>query len=143
MQKYYAVYKGKKRGIFDSWDECKQSTDGYSGAIYKKFNNMIDALYFVKHGAIKGQINKNIFNEQIYSKPLKNLEKWTDIEEQQLLGELKNKKTIIEISEIHQRSIYSIQYRIKRIADILVLQGKTNDSTKWIDSLFEKSRIER
>lgn len=37
MGKYYAVKKGRKTGIFTSWDECKAQVDGFSGAVYKSF----------------------------------------------------------------------------------------------------------
>ena len=35
--KYYAVKKGKKPGVYRTWDECKAQTDGFSGAIFKSF----------------------------------------------------------------------------------------------------------
>ena len=43
--KYYAVVKGRKPGIYTSWDECKTQIDKFSGAIYKKLNatNLSDA----------------------------------------------------------------------------------------------------
>lgn len=37
MTKFYAVRKGKKTGIFSTWDECKEQVTGYKGAIYKSF----------------------------------------------------------------------------------------------------------
>ena len=37
MTNYYVVYKGKKTGIFYTWDECKENVLGFKGAIYKKF----------------------------------------------------------------------------------------------------------
>ena len=36
-KKYYAVRKGKKTGIFQTWDECKLQVTGFSGAEYKRF----------------------------------------------------------------------------------------------------------
>lgn len=36
-KKVYAVRKGKKTGLFYSWEECKASIDGVSGAVYKGF----------------------------------------------------------------------------------------------------------
>lgn len=36
-KKVYAVRKGHKVGIFDTWEECKAATDGFSGAEYKGF----------------------------------------------------------------------------------------------------------
>jgi ribonuclease HI len=35
--KFYAVKKGKKTGIFESWEECEEQVKGFSGAEYKKF----------------------------------------------------------------------------------------------------------
>lgn len=44
---YYAVSKGRKMGVFNSWTECKAQVDGFSGAIYKKFNTRKEAEAFV------------------------------------------------------------------------------------------------
>lgn len=41
--KYYAVKAGKKTGIFRTWEECKASVNGYSGAIYKSFKTREEA----------------------------------------------------------------------------------------------------
>ena len=35
--KFYAVRKGKKTGIYTTWDECKEQVDGYPKAEYKGF----------------------------------------------------------------------------------------------------------
>ncbi len=46
-KKYYVVKKGKVPGIYKSWDECKQNTDGFPGAVFKGFTTMEEAeLYF-------------------------------------------------------------------------------------------------
>lgn len=36
-KKTYVVWKGRKPGIYDSWDECRAQTDFYPGAIFKSF----------------------------------------------------------------------------------------------------------
>jgi len=36
-KKAYAVYVGRKPGVYLSWDECKAQVDGFSGASYKGF----------------------------------------------------------------------------------------------------------
>lgn len=36
-KKYYAVAKGEKTGIFNSWDECKAYVSGYKGAVHHSF----------------------------------------------------------------------------------------------------------
>lgn len=38
-KKVYAVRKGKKTGIFKTWDACKSVVEGYPGAEYKSFLN--------------------------------------------------------------------------------------------------------
>ncbi len=46
--KYYAVKKGKKPGIYESWDECKEQVSGYNGAEYKSFKTKNEALLFLE-----------------------------------------------------------------------------------------------
>ena len=46
-KKYYAVRKGKKTGVFDTWDQCKQVVLGYPGAEYKSFASKEEALQFI------------------------------------------------------------------------------------------------
>lgn len=41
--KFYAVRKGKKTGIFLTWEECKRQVDGFSGAEYKSFKTKAEA----------------------------------------------------------------------------------------------------
>ncbi|WP_078592939.1 viroplasmin family protein [Evansella clarkii] len=47
MGKYYAVRKGKKVGIFNSWYECELQVRGYSGAEYKSFTNIESAKAYI------------------------------------------------------------------------------------------------
>ena len=42
-KKYYAVKKGKMTGIFDNWDSCRESVDGFPGAEYKGFSTLVEA----------------------------------------------------------------------------------------------------
>ena len=35
--KFYTVWEGRKKGIFDSWDECRKQVEGFEGAKYKSF----------------------------------------------------------------------------------------------------------
>lgn len=42
-KKYYAVLKGRKTGIFTSWEECEEQIKGFSGARYKSFNTRVEA----------------------------------------------------------------------------------------------------
>jgi len=46
-RKFYAVRKGKKIGIFNTWDECKEQVNGYSGAEYKSFTLKEEAEEYI------------------------------------------------------------------------------------------------
>lgn len=46
-KKYYAVKKGKITGVFNSWDECRDAVEGVSGAQYKGFVSMEEALGYL------------------------------------------------------------------------------------------------
>ena len=45
---YYAISRGREVGIVTTWEECKSRVSGFSGAIYKKFNDLEEAKMFVK-----------------------------------------------------------------------------------------------
>lgn len=49
-EKYYAVKEGVSRGIFRTWEECKASVSGYSGAVYKSFKTREEAEAFLGIG---------------------------------------------------------------------------------------------
>mgnify|MGYP003591219069 CR=1 FL=1 len=38
-KKYYVVWEGLTPGIFDNWNDCKNSINGYAGAKYKSFDS--------------------------------------------------------------------------------------------------------
>lgn len=42
-QKFYVVWKGKRSGIFESWDDCKAQITGIKGAEYKSFPTFAEA----------------------------------------------------------------------------------------------------
>ncbi len=41
--KYYVVWKGRKTGIFSSWEACAAQVQGFAGARYKSFTNRLAA----------------------------------------------------------------------------------------------------
>lgn len=49
-QKYYVVWKGRRTGIFDSWEECSAQVHGYTGARYKSFDSREEAGQAFKKG---------------------------------------------------------------------------------------------
>ena len=42
-KKYYVVWKGKKEGVFDTWEECKQQVEGFTSPLYKSFTTLEEA----------------------------------------------------------------------------------------------------
>lgn len=53
MTKFYAVKKGKKTGIFSTWDECKEQVTGFKGAVYKSFKTLSEAEAFLERNEEK------------------------------------------------------------------------------------------
>ncbi len=41
--KYYVVWKGKKPGIYDTWEACQKQVEGISGAQYQAYNTIEEA----------------------------------------------------------------------------------------------------
>lgn len=44
---FYAVRKGRKPGVYRTWDQCKAQVTGYAGSEYKKFNSLEEANAFI------------------------------------------------------------------------------------------------
>ncbi|MFD0993827.1 ribonuclease H1 domain-containing protein [Tenacibaculum geojense] len=59
-KKYYVVWKGKKTGVFSSWDTCKKQIHGFEGAQYKAFSNKEEAekAYTKSYNDYKGKDTK-------------------------------------------------------------------------------------
>jgi hypothetical protein len=45
--KYYAVRKGRRPGIYSTWEECEQQTKGYANAEFKRFDTLDLAREFM------------------------------------------------------------------------------------------------
>ena len=58
--KYYAVKVGRVAGIYSSWDECKAQVDGYGGAIFKSFSNIVDAQDYLDSKKVEVSLNSPI-----------------------------------------------------------------------------------
>lgn len=46
-KKFYAVKEGKTPGIYETWAECQNQINGYSGAVYKGFATREEAKAFI------------------------------------------------------------------------------------------------
>ena len=58
--KYYAVKVGRVSGIYSSWDECKAQVDGYEGAIFKSFSNIVDAQDYLDSKKVEVSLNSPV-----------------------------------------------------------------------------------
>lgn len=52
-KKYYVVWQGHKKGVFESWEECQAQIKGFPQAQYKSFNSKIEAEFAFKEKAEK------------------------------------------------------------------------------------------
>ncbi|HKM20606.1 MAG TPA: ribonuclease H family protein [Lachnospiraceae bacterium] len=52
-KKIYAVRKGKSVGIFETWEACKSSVDGYPEAEYKSFPTLEEAKAYLSGNELK------------------------------------------------------------------------------------------
>ncbi|MBM6761382.1 RNase H [Megamonas hypermegale] len=46
-KKFYAVKKGYKTGIFDTWAQCQKQTQGFKGALFKSFATLEEAKNYL------------------------------------------------------------------------------------------------
>lgn len=61
-QKFYAVRKGHKSGIYETWAECKAQVIGFSGAVYKSFLTLNEAKQYMEIGTkreVEDEMNKS------------------------------------------------------------------------------------
>eukprot|EP01023_Acetabularia_acetabulum_P015687 TRINITY_DN1767_c0_g2_i3.p1 TRINITY_DN1767_c0_g2~~TRINITY_DN1767_c0_g2_i3.p1 ORF type:complete len:634 (-),score=76.73 TRINITY_DN1767_c0_g2_i3:50-1864(-) len=67
---FYAVAVGRNPGIYETWGECKDQTDRYSGAVFKKFPTLEaaqDFMYQNGAGILKNQ-QGNLVKKKIQRK---------------------------------------------------------------------------
>lgn len=61
-KKYYVVWKGKKTGVFTSWNVCKKQITGFEGAEYKAFIDKEEAerAFTKTYNDYKGKSTKKV-----------------------------------------------------------------------------------
>jgi ribonuclease HI len=55
--KYYGVAVGRVTGVYNTWEECKAQTSGYSGAIFKSFSTSHEAQAFLIANSVAASSN--------------------------------------------------------------------------------------
>ncbi len=70
MAKYnvYAVLRGRKSGLFYTYEECQKQTKGFSNAAFKGFMTEMEAYAWLKSG---GRENSQVSSEAIQKTPVK------------------------------------------------------------------------
>lgn len=59
MAKFYAVKVGKKPGIYNTWDECKENTNGFSGAKFHSFKTLEEANEYMGYNVSEKNLHSN------------------------------------------------------------------------------------
>ncbi len=67
--KYYVVWKGRKTGIFESWEECNEQIHKFPDAEYKSFKSKTLAEQAFQ-GDSKNYIGKNTFQSELTEEQL-------------------------------------------------------------------------
>ncbi|XP_011345692.2 ribonuclease H1 isoform X2 [Ooceraea biroi] len=70
---YYAVAKGRKPGIYATWDECSAQVNKFPGSIYKKFVTESEAQNFIKERS-SSAVGTSSTKQQLISRVSKPME---------------------------------------------------------------------
>ncbi|XP_017883755.1 ribonuclease H1-like [Ceratina calcarata] len=68
---FYAVARGRKPGIYNTWDDCKVQVHHFSGPKYKKFHTRVEAEQFIKEhsqGSGSDTTSSNVARSKRYTK---------------------------------------------------------------------------
>lgn len=82
---YYAVARGRRVGIYKSWNQCKRQVKGYKNARYKKFANKQGAKEFIKHNrTVRKRRKRKSHKHQVslftpYRQALKHRKEWEPV----------------------------------------------------------------
>lgn len=67
----YAVARGRKTGVYHTWDDCKANVNSYSNARYKKFNTVAEANAFINKNLMVANGSELYPGSHPYSRPRK------------------------------------------------------------------------
>lgn len=61
-QKFYAVRRGRKPGIYMNWEECEKMTTGFHGNQFKSFNSMAEAKLYMQSASTSSNLPASTSN---------------------------------------------------------------------------------
>ncbi|KAK9132125.1 hypothetical protein Scep_011653 [Stephania cephalantha] len=64
-KKWYVVFRGRVTEVFDSWDDCSRSVNGYNGNSYKSYQTFEET--YVASGKSRQRAQEPFMNEQVES----------------------------------------------------------------------------
>lgn len=82
LHKFYAVVRGYKPGIYESWEECKKNIDGFSGQECKSFATLEEAeayYYGAKNEAPPEKLSAKFLEELILPQPIASFNRSVDL----------------------------------------------------------------
>ncbi len=157
-EKYYAVKKGTATGIFRTWDECKASVNGYSGAEYKSFPSAVEAKAYLEGGQNRRKDCVEIYVDGSYNSVTKEFsygmvvlkdgleetynQSFDDAElatMHNVAGEIKGAEAAMQYALDHHISKIAIYHDYEGIAKWCLGAWKTNkDGTKAYKAFYDK-----
>ena len=57
-KKYYVVWEGRNKGIYESWEACREQVEGFEGSKYKGFTDKSEAIEAFRSGWKKTAFKK-------------------------------------------------------------------------------------
>jgi ribonuclease HI len=75
--KFYAVWTGREKGVFNSWDDCKKQVDGFEGAQYKSFESKTEAENALKRNYFAVVNPKSSATQTAIKQPAPTIAAWT------------------------------------------------------------------
>ncbi|XP_050460117.1 ribonuclease H1 isoform X2 [Cataglyphis hispanica] len=134
---YYAVAKGRKSGIYATWDECSIQVLKFPGSIYKKFATESEAQNFIKERS-SSNIGPSLTKNCISSKMVKPVEaqvlpkqmfplgsKQTAVAQTKLISSF-SKRTLLTNSDTNEQP--SKKRKITSNADFIFTESSDQDS---------------
>ena len=114
MKKVYVVKEGRKKGIFLTWNDCKEMISGYSNASYKSFEDPYEAIDYL----LGSDIDK-------YR---------TKAREDRVDGKDNNKSENLETID-HEKTSHSVENQ-----HIDIVMGNSQKIEAYVDGSFDSSK---